>query len=76
MTNYPHWMRKWDEGNGDGEGYAVGVESDTPREAVESEGWIVLEETESGQVLATDDAHNLFAVADNNGPWCVEVTVP
>lgn len=56
-------------------GEAVGTESDTPEAAAEREGWTVLRHIggRGNAVLAERVDGILWIVADNEGPWGVEV---
>jgi hypothetical protein len=61
----------WQAGRLAGKGFAVGRQGQSPREAVKSEGWEVIDETGDGMALAETPNNNFFVVADSNGPWAV-----
>ena len=74
MTNY-NWdaiERQWDRGNDAGEGFAVGAESDSPREAAQRDGLSIRGQFR-GCVLAQDTTGEYLAIFDANGPWAVYV---
>jgi hypothetical protein len=63
----------WRQGNDAGEGYAVGGDDDTPREAAESELLEDIQEITPDGVVACVDGHKVVVIADCNGPWAVTI---
>lgn len=61
----------WATSNDDGFGFAVGDEGDSPRQAVEREGWYLLDTAcdDGDEALAVDDEGRTVLVCDVNGPW-------
>lgn len=66
--------RQWDRGNEAGEGFAVGSESDSPRDAAMRDG-LSYRDSHRGAVLAQDTTGQYLAIYDADGPWAVYVTV-
>lgn len=66
------YLRAWNIGNDNGQGYSVGDAEDTPLEAAEAEGYTDIEEDETGQVLCSDGC-DLVVIRDHNGPWAVRI---
>lgn len=66
------FIRAWNVGNNNGEGFEVGEQTDTPFQAAEREGYTEIEEDETGQVLATD-FEDLIVIRNCNGPWAVRI---
>jgi hypothetical protein len=64
-------MKAWREGNDAGQGFAVGKEGQSPREAAKYEGWTVVGEADNGAVLIGDSSVGWVMIADSNGPWAV-----
>jgi hypothetical protein len=66
-------LSAWRRGNDAGEGYAVGSDDDTPREAAESELLEDIQEITSDGVVACVDGHKIVVIADSNGAWAVPI---
>lgn len=66
------YIRAWEIGNDDGNGFAVGDDGMTCEEAAEAEGYTDLEVDSTGQVLCTD-GDDLVVIRDDNGPWAVRI---
>ena len=74
VTNY-NWdaiEKQWDKGNDAGEGFSVGAETDSPREAAQRDG-LSYRDGHRGAVLAQDTTGQYLAIYDANGPWAVYV---
>ena len=69
----------WDKGNNAGEGYAVGGEQMTPREAAEAEGFDDIRtfdtRTSAGHCVIGRDGDTWVAICDANGPWAVKLNL-
>ena len=65
-------LAAWVAANNNGEGYAVGDESQTPLQAAQSDGLAVLD-TSGDDVLAADSAGSLVMICDLHGPWACSV---
>jgi hypothetical protein len=68
------WIKEWRRGNDRGDGYEAGNESDSPVRAAIREGWDVIEEDITGNVLAMRPGGGMVVIADLNGPWAVDVS--
>jgi hypothetical protein len=79
MYDWKDLNRQYSKGNGAGHGFAVGDESfestQIPAEAVEEEGWELLDTDTDGTVLAKKPSGQLVVVGDGHGAWGVEVTL-
>lgn len=67
---------EWEEGNNDGNGFAVGYHGDSNTQAARREGWQILDTDDMGCVLARGLDAKLYLICDSNGPWTVEVGNP
>jgi hypothetical protein len=70
--------KKWDDGNNAGDGYAVGGDKMTPREAAEAEGYTDIRTFDTRNsighcVIARDCDGDLVAICDADGPWAVTI---
>ena len=77
MTKTYNWdaiEKQWDKGNDNGDGFAVGAETDSPREAAMRDG-LSYRDSHRGAVLAQDTTGQYLAIYDANGPWAVYVTI-
>jgi hypothetical protein len=67
-------VEAWHRGNDAGQGFSVGEEDQSPREAAESEGWRILA-SEYGTDLVLAEKPNgdwvIVAYSVRNGPWAV-----
>jgi hypothetical protein len=67
----------WDKGNDEGNGYSVGGDKMTPREAAEDEGFTDIRtfdtSTSTSHCVIARDGGDWVAICDANGPWAVTV---
>jgi hypothetical protein len=71
--------RLWDEGNNEGNGYSVGGDKMTPREAAEDEGFTDIRTFDTSgstsHCVIARDGGDWVAICDANGPWAVTIHV-
>lgn len=68
-------IEAWKRGNDAGNGYAVGLETDTPRQAVGASSLTYRGDLDpSGGSVVSSDCERIVVVRDANGPWAVDVT--
>lgn len=63
----------WHAGNLKGDGYAVGLASDTPKQACEREGWVI-DSDEDDFCVGITEKGRMIGIANANGPWAVDLT--
>lgn len=67
----------WDAGNNAGNGYAVGGDRMTPREAAEDEDLGDIRtfdtRTSTSHCVVARDGDKWIAICDSNGPWAVDI---
>jgi len=63
------YMDEFSKMNDSGQGFPVGADSMTPREAAQDETYEVLHEDCEGNVLCLDEQGQLVVICDIHGPW-------
>lgn len=67
-------MKKWNNGNDNGQGWAIGDDNMTPTEAALEHGLVDVHDIDcEGNVVGMDDDGNLVVVCDSHGPWAVTI---
>lgn len=61
----------WDEGNNEGNGYAIGTDDDTPADALDGAGYQNIMQGEPGYWVGRI-WDKVTVVGDSHGPWAVD----